>query len=202
MTTRKETRPASEAYTLLDEPGFVAELAVAAQKAGKTEEQARKYARKCLVEIAATPSESWLAPAARFARFIYTRSYERKLDINLQALEALREQSGDHLLLFLWSHKSHMDSFAFLVSLYENGFKPLPLVFAGINMNFLGFGTLARKVGSIFLRREFQDDPVYKLVFRHYIDYLIRNRLPLTWSIEGTRSRTGKLSPPKLGIMN
>jgi glycerol-3-phosphate O-acyltransferase len=136
------------------------------------------------------------------ARFIYTRSYEKNLDINLPALEELRELSKDNLLLFLWSHKSHMDSFVFLLSLYDNGFRPIPLIFAGINMNFLGFGALARRVGAIFLRRSFQDDPIYKLVFRHYIDYLIRNRLPLTWSIEGTRSRTGKLSPPKLGILN
>jgi len=202
MTTGNDTLPASAAPTLLEEPFFREELAVAAAQAGKDEEQARKYARKCLTEMAATPSESWLAPAARFARFVFTRSYEPTLDINAEALEELRELSRDNLLLFLWSHKSHMDSFAFLVSLYENSFKPLPLVFAGINMNFLGFGTLARKVGAIFLRREFQDDPIYKLVFRHYIDFLIRNRLPLTWSIEGTRSRTGKLSPPKLGILN
>ena len=201
MITKKDTLPASEAYTLLDDTGFIEELTAASVLSGKSEVQARKYARKCLIEMAATPSESWLAPAARFARFIYTRSYEKKLDINTEVLQELHELSRDNLLLFLWSHKSHMDSFAFLVSLYENDFKPLPLVFAGINMNFFGFGTLARKVGSIFLRREFHDDPIYKLVFRHYIDFLIRNRLPLTWSIEGTRSRTGKLSPPKLGIL-
>lgn len=202
MTTTKPRLSASEAHTLLKEPDFLEELAAAAAQAGKDTEQAQKYAQKCLVEMAATPKESWLSPASRFARFIFTRSYEPTLDINTEALEQLRELSKDNLLLFLWSHKSHMDSFAFLVSLYENTFKPLPLVFAGINMNFLGFGTLARNVGSIFLRREFHDDPIYKLVFRHYIDYLIRNRLPLTWSIEGTRSRTGKLSPPKLGILN
>ena len=188
--------------SLLEREHFLVELDTTAQTLGKTREQALKHARKCLREIAATPSESWLAPAARMARFIYTRSYEPELDINLEALEELRELSKDNLLLFLWSHKSHMDSFVFLLSLYENAFKPIPLVFAGINMNFLGFGTLARKVGAIFLRRSFHDDPIYKLVFRHYIDYLIRNRLPLTWSIEGTRSRTGKLSPPKLGILN
>lgn len=202
MATGNERKSASEAHTLLDEPAFQQQLVEAAKAAGKDAQQARKYARKCLAEMAATPSESWLSPASKFARFVFTRSYEPTLDINTEALEQLRELSQDHLLLFLWSHKSHMDSFAFLLSLYENGFKPLPLVFAGINMNFLGFGTLARKVGSIFLRREFHNDPIYKLVFRHYIDYLIRNRLPLTWSIEGTRSRTGKLSPPKLGILN
>jgi glycerol-3-phosphate O-acyltransferase len=194
--------PATAASKLLQDPGFLADLQRAAQASGKTPEQAQKYARKCLHEIEATPKESWLRPAARMARFIYTRSYERELDINRQALEELRELAKDHLLLFLWSHKSHMDSFVFLLSLYENNFRPLPLIFAGINMNFLGFGSLARRVGAIFLRRTFHEDPIYKLVFRSYIDYLIRNKLPLSWSIEGTRSRTGKLSPPKLGILN
>lgn len=192
----------SAASYLLQEPAFLEELQQAAQAGGKTLEQAQAYARKCLHEIEATPKDSWLHPAAKMARFIYTRSYERELDINFEALDELRELSKDHLLLFLWSHKSHMDSFVFLLSLYQNDFKPLPLIFAGINMNFLGFGSLARRVGAIFLRRTFQEDPIYKLVFRSYIDHLIRNKLPLSWSIEGTRSRTGKLSPPKLGILN
>ena len=194
--------PVDGAGGLLEDATFLAELQQAAQGSGKTLDQAQAYARKCLHEIEATPKESWLNPAAKLARFIYTRSYERQLDINREALEELRALSRDHLLLFLWSHKSHMDSFVFLLSLLENNFRPLPLIFAGINMNFLGFGSLARRVGAIFLRRTFQEDPIYKLVFRSYIDYLIRNKLHLSWSIEGTRSRTGKLSPPKLGILN
>ena len=194
--------PDSKARTILREAGFLKALESAASESGKTLEQAQAYARKCLKEIEATPQESWLRPMSKLARFIYTRSYEAELDINLDKLEELRELSKDHLLLFLWSHKSHMDSFVFLLSLYQNRFRPLPLIFAGINMNFLGFGALARRVGAVFLRRTFQEDPVYKLVFRHYIDHLIRDRMPLSWSIEGTRSRTGKLSPPKLGLLN
>jgi glycerol-3-phosphate O-acyltransferase len=192
----------SDASVILHDPAFLAELQLAANAIGKTPEKAEIYARKCLHEIEATPREAWLRPMARLARFIYTRSYEAELDINLDKLEELRALSQDHLLLFLWSHKSHMDSFVFLLSLYQNHFRPLPLIFAGINMNFLGFGALARRVGAIFLRRTFQEDPIYKLVFRRYIDFLIRNRMPLSWSIEGTRSRTGKLSPPKLGLLN
>ncbi len=190
------------ASAIFKEADFQAELQQAATESGKTPEQAQRYARKCLKEIEATPRESWLRPVAKLSRFIYTRSYEAELDINLDKLEELRELSRDHLLLFLWSHKSHMDSFVFLLSLYDNKFRPLPLIFAGVNMNFLGFGAMARRVGAIFVRRSFQEDPIYKLVFRRYIDYLIRNQLPLSWSIEGTRSRTGKLSPPKLGVLN
>lgn len=192
----------SGASSFLREPSFREELQLAASASGKTLEQAQSYAGKCLREIEATPQEAWLRPMSKLARFIYTRSYEAQLDINLDKLEELRALSSDHLLLFLWSHKSHMDSFVFLLSLYQNHFRPLPLIFAGINMNFLGFGALARRVGAVFLRRTFQEDPIYKLVFRHYIDHLIRHRMPLSWSIEGTRSRTGKLSPPKLGLLN
>ena len=194
-----ETAPAS---SLLDRPDFIEELAEAAVEAGKPPKAARKYAAKCLKEIEATPRTSWLRPAAKLARFVYTRSYEAKLDINLDQLEKIRARSDDNVVLFLWSHKSHMDSFVFLLSLYENNFKPLPLIFAGVNMNFLGFGALARRVGAIFLRRSFSDDPIYKLVFKRYIDFVVRNKLDLSWSIEGTRSRTGKLSPPKLGVLN
>lgn len=190
------------ACVILKDPEFLSDLQLAATEIGKSPEQAQIYARKCLQEIEATPRDAWLRPMARLARFIYTRSYETEMDINRDKLEELRALSQDHLLLFLWSHKSHMDSFVFLLSLYDKHFRPLPLIFAGINMNFLGFGALARRVGAIFLRRTFQEDPIYKLVFRRYIDFLIRNRTPLSWSIEGTRSRTGKLSPPKLGLLN
>jgi len=193
---------APAANTILQESSFRYDLQIAASSGGKTLEQAQTYARKCLKEIEATPQEAWLRPMSLLAKFIYTRSYEAELDINLDKLEELRTLSEDHLLVFLWSHKFHMDSFVFLLSLYQNHFRPLPLIFAGINMNFLGFGALARRVGAIFLRRTFQEDPIYKLVFRHYIDHLIRHRMPLSWSIEGTRSRTGKLSPPKLGLLN
>ncbi len=53
----------------------------------------------------------------------------------------------------------------------------------------------------IFVRRSFQDQPVYKLVLRHYIAWLLAKRFPLSWAFEGTRSRLGKLMPPKYGLM-
>ncbi len=159
------------------------------------------YARQCLNELAVHPEERYLAWVARLARFVSTRSYVPELDVNSPAVEELKELVKTRPLVFLWSHKSHLDSFVFMRALYEANFRPQPLSFAGINMNFAGFGALAKRSGAIFLRRSFKDDPVYKLVLQHYIDYLVRERLPLSWSIEGTRSRTGKLLPPKLGLI-
>jgi glycerol-3-phosphate O-acyltransferase len=133
---------------------------------------------------------------------MYTRSFEPEFDINTEALEELKKLSKTHPLVFLWSHRSHLDGFVLTRTLYDAEFRPQPLIFAGINMNFLGFGTLAKHSGAIFLRRSFKDDEVYKLVMRGVIDYLAARRVPLSWSIEGTRSRTGRLLPPKLGLVS
>ncbi|MDJ0657521.1 MAG: 1-acyl-sn-glycerol-3-phosphate acyltransferase [Xanthomonadales bacterium] len=186
---------------LLEQPGFQSELQALALRLGRDMDSTREYASRCLEELAVRPDERYLNWSARLARFMVTRSYEPEIDVNRERLEDLKKLAGERPLVFLWSHKSHLDSFVFLRTLFEADFRPQPLSFAGINMRFAGFGTLAKRSGAIFLRRSFRDDDVYKLVFRHYIDFLVQQRVPLSWSIEGTRSRTGKLMPPKLGLI-
>jgi glycerol-3-phosphate O-acyltransferase len=61
-------------------------------------------------------------------------------------------------------------------------------------------GPLFRHSGVIFIRRKL-DDPLYKYVLREYVGYIVEKRFNLNWSIEGTRSRTGKMLPPKLGLL-
>ena len=186
---------------ILEDAAFLHDLQLAARQQHKGEAEALEYAKACLQELAVHPEERYLDRVAKLARFMYTRSYEPVLDVEVEVIERLKALSAEHPMVFLWSHKSHLDSFVFLKAMYDNDFRPQPLSFAGINMAFTGFGKLARRSGAIFLRRSFRDDPIYKLVFKHYIDYLVRLRLPLSWSIEGTRSRTGKLMPPKMGLI-
>ena len=57
-----------------------------------------------------------------------------------------------------------------------------------------------RRSGVIFIRRKL-DDPLYKYVLRQFVGYIVEKRFNLSWSIEGTRSRTGKMLPPKLGLL-
>jgi glycerol-3-phosphate O-acyltransferase len=59
-----------------------------------------------------------------------------------------------------------------------------------------------KRSGAIFIRRSFQDNAVYKAVFRSYIDYLGEKRFPVLWALEGTRSRTGKLMPLRFGLIS
>jgi glycerol-3-phosphate O-acyltransferase len=63
-------------------------------------------------------------------------------------------------------------------------------------------GPLFRRSGAIFIRRNIGDNPLYKYVLREYVGYIVEKRFNLSWSIEGTRSRTGKMLPPKLGLMS
>ncbi len=49
--------------------------------------------------------------------------------------------------------------------------------------------------------RSTQDDPLYKYVLREYVGYVLEKRFNLSWSIEGTRSRTRKMLPPRLGLL-
>ncbi|MDH3620124.1 MAG: 1-acyl-sn-glycerol-3-phosphate acyltransferase [Gammaproteobacteria bacterium] len=186
---------------ILENQDFLDDLSAVAERMGTSNVEAFERAKECLEEMATRPEDRYLDRVARLARFMYSRSYEPDLDVDTVQLDRLKELSKEHPLVFLWSHKSHLDSFVFMRAIYDSNFRPQPLSFAGINMAFAGFKTLAKRSGAIFLRRSFRDDDIYKLVFRHYIDYLVGQRVPLSWSIEGTRSRTGKLMPPKLGLI-
>ena len=68
-------------------------------------------------------------------------------------------------------------------------------------MDFFGFGQLARQNGVIFIRRSFKENSIYKAALRHFIASLVKEGADFMWSIEGTRSRTGKLVWPKVGIL-
>ena len=99
----------------------------------------------------------------------------------------------------LSSHKSYLDGGALTVGFHDHGLPPLT-VFGGINMSFWPLGSLWRRANMVFIRRA-GDDPVYRCTLRHYLAYLVSQRRPLQWFLEGTRSRTGKLGPPRLGLL-
>jgi glycerol-3-phosphate O-acyltransferase len=190
-----------ESEVLRDER-FRGALRALAKEQGRDFTEVEHYARECLGELAVRPADRYLGWIARLARFMYTRSFDSEFDVNSEALEELKELAKTRPVVFLWSHKSHLDGFVLTRTLYDADFRPHPLTFAGLNMNFLGFGAVAKHAGAIFLRRSFKDDDVYKLVLKYFIDYLASRRVPLSWSIEGTRSRTGRLLPPKLGLIH
>jgi glycerol-3-phosphate O-acyltransferase len=71
----------------------------------------------------------------------------------------------------------------------------------GLNVAFWPIGPWAKRSGMVFIRRSIRDDEVYKFALREYMGYLVRKRFNLEWYIEGGRTRTGKLRPPRLGLL-
>ena len=82
---------------------------------------------------------------------------------------------------------------------YNRGLIP-PHIAAGINLSFFPLGYIFRRCGAFFIRRTFKDNPVYGMTFRHYLKN--SQGRPLGRVLPGRgRSRTGKVLPPKLGML-
>ncbi|HVH45385.1 MAG TPA: 1-acyl-sn-glycerol-3-phosphate acyltransferase, partial [Labilithrix sp.] len=122
-------------------------------------------------------------------------------EIDQDGLERLRAASKDGTLVLLPSHKSHVD-YIILTRLFMHANMPVPLVAAGDNLAFFPLGPILRRGGAFFIRRSFRGDRLYGAVVDAYMRRLIIDGWPLEFFLEGARSRTGKLLPPKLGLLS
>lgn len=131
---------------------------------------------------------------------LLSRGFDPEIDYDEYQVAAMRAGLEAHPAVLLFSHRSYIDGAVVPVAMQENRLPPVH-VFAGINLSFGAMGPLLRRSGVIFIRRNIGDDPLYKFVLREYVGYIVEKRFNLSWSIEGTRSRTGKMLPPKLGLL-
>ncbi len=157
-------------------------------------------AGKILDEVVAGWSRRLIDIMPTAGRLIYSRGFDPQIDYDPAQVERLRAAMQRYPGILLWSHRSNLDTLVLAAALQENGLPPAHL-FAGINMAFGPMGAIMRRAGVIFIRRSLGDDPLYRYVLRHYVGYVIEKRFNLSWSIEGTRSRTGKMLPPRLGLL-
>ncbi|MGY4869883.1 glycerol-3-phosphate 1-O-acyltransferase [Mycolicibacterium elephantis] len=132
-------------------------------------------------------------------RAIFSRGFDPNIDYDRAEVEMMRRNLENHPAVLLFSHRSYLDGVIVPVAMQENRLPPVH-TFAGINLSFGLMGPVMRHSGVIFLRRKL-DDPLYKYVLRQFVGYIVEKRFNLSWSIEGTRSRTGKMLPPKLGLL-
>lgn len=185
---------------ILARPAFRAGVARLARETGQDEPKVAAAAAKYLREIAATHSPHVIDLTAHLIHVIYTQGYGDALHYDRQRLGELFSLTQRYPVIFLPSHKSNLDHLVLQYALHENGHPPNHTA-GGINMNFFPVGPLVRRSGVFFIRRTFKDNPVYKFVLRQYVDYLVEKRFSMEWYIEGGRSRSGKLLPPRLGLL-
>ncbi|WP_458316706.1 glycerol-3-phosphate 1-O-acyltransferase [Mycolicibacterium brisbanense] len=130
---------------------------------------------------------------------LFSRGFDPRIDYDRDQVEKMRHNLETHPAVLLFSHRSYLDGGIVPLAMQENRLPPVH-TFAGINLSFGVMGPLLRHSGVIFLRRKL-DDPLYKYVLRQFVGYIVEKRFNLSWAIEGTRSRTGKMLPPKLGLL-
>lgn len=157
-------------------------------------------AGKMLDELATGWSRASVDLVSVLGRLI-SRGFDREIDYDEYQVAAMRTALEAHPAVLLFSHRSYIDGAVVPVAMQENRLPPVH-VFAGINLSFGAMGPLLRRSGVIFIRRNIGNDQLYKYVLREYVGYIVEKRFNLSWSIEGTRSRTGKMLPPKLGLLS
>lgn len=136
---------------------------------------------------------------------IFHRTYHQGVHVDHAEIEQLRAKARElekkrQSIVFLPCHKSHIDYMSIQFICFRTGIS-LPTVVAGDNLNFAVIGPMLRQVGAMFIRRAFSDDKMYNFTMQAYIETLLSNGFNFECFIEGTRSRTGKLLPPKYGIL-
>ena len=176
------------------------QLFAIASERGEPRTEVIEEANEYFNEMISIPTSFWLDVWIKFSNFCLGLGYERQLNYDPEDLERVRTIVRNHPSALLWTHKTYIDGFVVPKLLFDNNF-PVPHFFAGANLNIPVMGRLVKRAGGVFIKRTFADNPVYKAALRHYIGYLMEKRFPLTWSFEGTRSRLGKLMPPKYGVL-
>jgi glycerol-3-phosphate O-acyltransferase len=181
-----------------DSPRFRREVSGLSARLDVPEPEVAELARTDLESLAASVSPLAVDLLSAALRPLHARAWEVQADT--AGLERLRELNRRHALVFLPSHRSYADSLLLADVLTASDF-PRNHVISGDNLSFWPVGPLAKRAGVIFIRRSFGGDEVYKFALRAYLGYLLAKRFNLEWYMEGGRSRTGKLRPPRYGLL-
>ena len=191
-----------------------------AQRGGGVGEKDRRTRRRVQIEeslmevgeswtdnmICKMESKGFIRGAYFLATQLLTRAYHQGVHVSSEEvlrLRAVAEQAAKdkQSIIFLPCHRSHIDYVSLQIICFRLGLA-LPTVVAGDNLNFPAVGSFLQHAGAMWIRRSFGDDQLYITLVQAYIDTLLQCGYNLECFVEGGRSRTGKLLPPKFGILS
>src|SRR5215472_12595837 len=192
----KVPKEVTEAIT--DSPEFRAEVAGLADRLGLADQEVMRRAEADLDSLVASMSPIAVDLLSSTLRPLHAYAWDVQVDT--AGLERLRALNRKNALVFLPSHRSYADPLLLADVLAAHDF-PRNHVVGGDNLRIWPLSGLARRAGFVFIRRSIGDDEIYKLALREYLGYLLAKRFNLEWYMEGGRSRTGKLRPPRYGLL-
>lgn len=158
----------------------------------------KKKAHHYAMEIASDYAHGMV----RAYHLLLSRLWHKLYDgVAVHGVSRVQAIAGTHTLIYVPCHRSHIDYLLLPFILYNAGLAP-PHTAAGINLNLPLIGRLLRHGGAFFLRRQFKGNALYTAVFQSYLAVMLTQGFSLAFFIEGGRSRSGRLLPPKLGMVN
>ncbi len=170
----------------------------AGKSAADAERMAWKQAHTYAYEIAADYSHPVVRSASFLLTTVWNRIYRGVLVHHLENLKAL---APGHEVIYVPSHRSHMDYLLLSYLLYDRGIVP-PHIVAGVNLDLPVIGGVLRKGGAFYIRRSIRGSMLYSAVLSEYVAQLVAGGYSIEYFIEGGRSRTGRLLQPKGGMIS
>jgi glycerol-3-phosphate O-acyltransferase len=162
---------------ILAEPAVQAEIVRTASRTGKSEASVERRARRILDKSGA--DFRWgMIQAFRWALDIVCSRIYSGVEFPPEDAERLREAARRGTVLLIPSHRSHFDYLLLSWVIFHEGMVPP------------------------FIRRSFAGDDLYATLIEHYMRALISEGYTQEFFIEGTRSRTGKMLSPKIGLLS
>lgn len=185
---------------IIDHPNFQKALKRIAKEEKMDLATAQKEGVKYIRELYSEQRPLAKMLSVRGFDYILSRAYSDKIDVDPKGIKKLMKLMRENSVAFIMTHKTYLDTLVLISTLARYGM-PVPYAFGGKNLAFPGLKQLGNNAGLIFIRRSFKENSIYKAALRHYISTIIDKGDHLTWNIEGTRSRTGKILHPQMGIL-
>ncbi|XP_072478428.1 glycerol-3-phosphate acyltransferase 1, mitochondrial [Notamacropus eugenii] len=178
-----------------------------AQQPSKCVSKVKKRAERILQEMVANVSPAMIRLTGWVLLKLFN-SFFWSVQIHKGQLEMVKAATEMNLpLIFLPVHKSHIDYLLLTFILFCHNIKA-PYIAAGNNLNIPIFSTLIHKLGGFFIRRRLDEtsdgrkDTLYRALLHGHIVELLRQQQFLEIFLEGTRSRSGKTSHARAGLLS
>ncbi|XP_053548717.1 glycerol-3-phosphate acyltransferase 1, mitochondrial [Bombina bombina] len=173
----------------------------------KSISKVRRKAKKILQEMVANVSPVMIRLTGWVLLKLFN-SFFWNIQVHKGQLEMVKKAATEMNipLIFLPVHKSHIDYLLLTFVLFCHNIKA-PHIAAGNNLNIPIFSTLIHMLGGFFIRRKLDDtdgkkDVLYRCLLHTYIEELLCRHQFLEIFLEGTRSRSGKTSCGRGGLLS
>ncbi|ESP00725.1 hypothetical protein LOTGIDRAFT_112564 [Lottia gigantea] len=165
-----------------------------------------KGAKKTLIKMKASTG-AWILRLTFWFLHSVLSLFLKKLIVHRGQILMLQEAASKKIpVIYLPLHRSHLDYILISFLVYNYNVR-IPYVAAGDNLDIAFFNKLLRKFGGFFIRRRLdkvpgEKDIIYRTLLHTYVEELLKQGEALEFFVEGGRSRSGKSTLPKGGLLS